>query len=255
MKGTSLGILTGISYISGLDYYESINRLFAEGSSVGDTMRPNPEIVMVSVDCDHYVSLLNSDALDEVALHLLRGVERLVHAGCNLLVIASNTGHIVAPDIEKAFPNLKIVHIADCSAAKIRARGFSNVGLIGTKPTMENDFLKSRLESHDVTTIIPNDSSSRIRIYDIICQELSFNVLRDESRDFMVSEIRAMAERGAQACLLGCTEIELLVLQKDVLEVPLLPSAKIHTAEVADILLGHRQLEELLPSTTPPSPT
>ena len=249
MTGTSLGILTGISYISGLDYYESINRLFTEGSSVGHEMRPNPEILMVSVDCDRYVNLLNADALDEVAQYLLCGVEKLVQAGCNLLVIASNTGHVSVPAINKAFPDLAIVHIADCSAAKLRAIGCSNISLIGTKPTMENDFLMSRLELHGVATTIPSDSSARNRIYDIICQELSYNILRDESRDFMVGEIRAMAKRGAKACLLGCTEIELLVQQEDIPDVPLLPSAEIHTAEVANILLGRRQLEELLPPT------
>ena len=252
MSGAPLGILTGISYISGLDYYESINRLVTEGSSVGHEMRPNPEIVMVSVDCDRYVSLLNTDAYDEVSQHLLRGVEKLVQAGCRLLVIASNTGHIGVPTIEKAFPDLGIVHIADCSAAKVRESGFSKIGLIGTKPTMENDFLTARLESHDIATIVPSDPSARNRIYDIICEELSFNTFRNESRDFMIGEIRSLSDRGAQACLLGCTEIELLVQQEHIPEVPLLPSAKIHTAEVADILLGRRQLEDLLPATTLP---
>ncbi|MCP4044728.1 MAG: amino acid racemase [Gammaproteobacteria bacterium] len=255
MTGASLGILTGISYISGLDYFESINRLVTEGSSIGHLMPPNPEIVMVSIDCDRYVSLLSSDAHEEVSQHLLRGVKKLVRAGCNLLVIASNTGHIGVPAIEKEFPDLGIVHIADCSAARIRESGFSKIGLIGTKPTMENNFLSARLRAHEVTTIVPNDPSARSRIYDIICQELSFNTFRNDSRDFMIGEIRAMADRGAQACLLGCTEIELLIQQEHIPEVPLLPSAQIHTAEIADILLGRRQLEDLLPATSLPSPT
>jgi len=244
-----IGILTGISYVSGLDYYESINRLVTADSKVGDIMSPNPDIVMVSVDCDRYVHFLTERLFAEVDEHLLGGVAKIANAGCDVLVIASNTGHICVPAVRNAFPHLDIIHIADCAAAEIKQSKLSKVGLIGTQATMEEEYLKSRLALHNIDTVIPESPDDRSRIYDIICQELSFNVLRDGSRDFMIDVIRGMQSQGAEACLLGCTEIELLVKQDDIQDVHLLPSAQIHIAGVVDILLGRRKLGNLLPGT------
>ena len=249
MAKSSLGILTGISYVSGLDYFQGINQAVTEKATLGKVMRPNPEIVMASVNCDQYVHLLNSGSYAEVDAHLLSGVQRLVNADCNLLVIASNTGHICVPAVREAFPLLDIVHIADCCAAEVHRRGFSKVGLIGTRPTMEEDYLKTQLSLHNIDTVVPDDANVRDRLYDIICQELSFNIFRDESREFVVNAIRNLTNNGAEACLLGCTEIELLVKQEDIPDVCLLPSAQLHIAAVADILLERLSLDSLLPAT------
>jgi aspartate racemase len=204
---------------------------------------------MVSVDCDRYVQLLTSNKFADVDAHLLSGVAKIVNAGCNLLAIASNTGHICVPAVREAYPELDIVHIADCAAAEMLRLNISKVGLIGTKPTMEEDYLKSRLALHNIAPVIPESPGVRDQIYDIICQELSFNVLRNESRDFMVDVIRGLKSQGAEACLLGCTEIELLVKQDDVPDVHLLPSAQIHIDAIVDILLKRRNPDDLLPAT------
>ena len=190
-------------------------------------MVPNPPIVMASVDCDEYVHYLTLKAFDKVAEHLLIGVRKLAAARCNLLVIASNTGHIAVPAIEKEFPGLRILHIADCFAHRLRQQGISNVGLLGTKPTMEEDYLKSRLSLHGITTVVPEEEELQEEIYEIICQELSLNVLKDDSRAKMVESILGLKARGAEACILGCTEIELLVKQEHVPDLALFPSAEI----------------------------
>ena len=91
MARPRLGILTGISYISGLDYYRGINEKFCAATAQGHLMAPNPDIVTVSVDCDEYVHHLTEKAFDKVAAHLVAGADRLAAAGCDLLVIASNT--------------------------------------------------------------------------------------------------------------------------------------------------------------------
>lgn len=247
MTRPALGILTGISYVSGLDYYRGINERFCADIPEGHLMAPNPPIVMASVDCDEYVHYLTEKAFDKVAEHLLVGVRKLAAARCNLLVIASNTGHIAVPAIEQEFPELRILHIADCFAYRLRQQGMSNVGLIGTKPTMEEDYLKSRLSLHGITTLVPNDEEIREEIYEIICQELSFNVFRDESRANMVESILGLKARGAEACVLGCTEIELLVEQQHVPGLALFPSAEIHIETAADVLLQRVALEDVLP--------
>jgi aspartate racemase len=112
---------------------------------------------------------------------------------------------------------------------------------------MEGDTLKSRLLRHGITTLVPEEEPIQDEIYEIICQELSYNVFRDASRAKMVQVIRGLEARGAEACILGCTEIELLVQQEHVPSLPLLPSAAIHIQTAADLLLGKIELEELLP--------
>ena len=99
-----LGILTGISYVSGLDYYKGINERVTAGREKGYLMPPNPDLMMVSVDCDVYVYNLTQKSFADVAHYLLGGVRRLVAAGCDWLVIASNTGHICVPAVEAAHP-------------------------------------------------------------------------------------------------------------------------------------------------------
>ena len=247
MTSNTLGILTGISYISGLDYYEGINRRVTNKLGKGRVMPPNPKIVMASVDCDRYVHYLTSGQYKKVDEHLLTGVKQLVDAECDYLAIASNTGHISAPAINAAYPKLQLIHIADCAAAAAHEGGFSKIGLIGTQPTMKNDFLKARLKRHNIETIIPESMEDQARIYNIICQELSFNIIKDDSREFIISIISKMVDQGATACLLGCTEIELLVHQENIPNTPLLPSAAIHIKEVSHILLGTRSINDLLP--------
>ena len=249
MTRPALGILTGISYVSGLDYYQGINERFCADTPKGHQMVPNPPIVMASVDCDEYVHYLTLRAFDKVAEHLLVGVRKLAAAGCDLLVIASNTGHIAVPAIEREFPKLRILHIADCFAHRLRRKGIANVGLLGTKPTMEEDYLKSRLSLHGITTVVPEEEELQEEIYEIICQELSFNIFRDESRAKMVESILELRVRGAEACILGCTEIELLVKQEHVPDFALFPSAETHIETAASVLLQKIALEDVLPSS------
>ena len=233
----TLGILTGISYISGIDYFAGINKAVIDGAPNGRIMSPNPLIVMVSLDCDQYVHLLTTRAYREVDEYLLGGVSKLVAAGCSTLLIASNTGHICVPAVRERYPDLNILHIADCCATELLNHGHRKIALLGTQPTMEETYLKGRLAEYGIEAIIPADASDRTRIYEIICQELSFNILRDESRDYLIQIIRDLADQGAEACLLGCTEIELLIQQQHIPDVPLFPSAQIHIAAAANLLL------------------
>jgi aspartate racemase len=244
-----LGILTGISYVSGLDYYRGIHERVLAGKAVGHLMPPNPPLTMVSVDCDEYAFHLTNRAFDQVASFLLAGVDKLVAAGCDLLVIASNTGHICVPAVEVAHPDLRVLHIADCSAYQLKQLGIGQVGLVGTQPTMEESYLHDRLALHGITTVIPDEASVREEIYRIIYEELSLNEFRPESRATVIGAIRALGAQGVEACILGCTEIELLVKQQDVPEVVLLPSAEIHIQFTSDILLGNLSAEEVLPPT------
>jgi aspartate racemase len=242
-----LGILTGISYVSGLDYYRGIHERVLARTPVRHLMPPNPTMTMVSLDCDEYAHHLTEGAFDRVAAYLLQGVDRLVAAGCDLLIIASNTGHICVPTVVAAHPQLDVLHIADCSAHQLKQGGTSQVGLVGTQPTMEESYLSDRLALHGISTMIPEDMAVRQEIYRIIFEELSLNEFRPASRATLVEAIRGLGAQGAEACILGCTEIELLIKQEHVPDLHLLPSAETHIRFAADILLGDLRVEDVLP--------
>mmetsp|Transcript_136823 Transcript_136823/g.381405 ORF Transcript_136823/g.381405 Transcript_136823/m.381405 type:complete len:250 (+) Transcript_136823:61-810(+) len=247
----TIGVLTGVSYVSGLDYYRGINEQVCQLMSKGRQMIPNPPMIMVSVDCDQYVDFLERGDDDGVKEYLLSGVRRIHGAGADFLVIASNTAHICYDRVREALPELPVLHIADTIATAIRGRGFSIVGLLGTEPTMrDGSWLKSRLRRHGVDVLVPAEAADCRRCYDIICQELSFNVLREESRAFFVSLCRSLQTAGAQGVVLGCTEIELLLKAADVPEVPLFCSAELHISAAAQVAAGSARVADF---EAPPS--
>ena len=247
MKEINLGILTGISYVTGIDYYKNINEYFMLNKKPVYSLNPNPKIVMSSVDCDKYVKLLEDKQYDKVSQHLMEGIEKLVNAGCSHLAIASNTGHIAFNNVKESYPDLSIIHIADCLATELKKESYFNVGLIGTKPTMEENYLIDRLKMHGINTIVPSNPKDRTRIYDIICNELSYNNFNNDSRQSIIRIIRNLMGNNFRSCISGCTEIELLVNQKDISDVKIFPSAEIHIKYIVELLLGRLDLSDIEP--------
>lgn len=248
-----MGLLSGISYVSGLDYIRGVSEKVAALVPRGPVMPKNSLIAATFVDCDQYVALLEEEDFPAVARYLVdEGAAPLARAGADFAVIASNTGHIAAELIAAELPGLPLLHIADCTAAEARRVGARTVGLLGTRPTMAHDYLKRRLRAHGLSVLVPEEDADRRRCYDIICQELSFERFLPESRAFFVSLVRGLATRGAGAVVLGCTEIELLVKQADVPEVPLLLSAALHIDAAARVQAGERSLADFLPPSAPP---
>eukprot|EP00440_Ansanella_granifera_P045770 gb/GFBE01049581.1/.p1 GENE.gb/GFBE01049581.1/~~gb/GFBE01049581.1/.p1 ORF type:complete len:252 (+),score=53.26 gb/GFBE01049581.1/:1-756(+) len=244
----TIGMLTGISYVSGIDYYRGINERIAKLLPDGAIMPKNSEMVIVSVDCDEYVRLLT--AKDDVGVqeYLFRGVAKLHATGIDFLIIASNTAHICYSLVRQRLPDLPVLHIADCTAAAARGKG--PVGLLGTEPTMrDGSWLKERLGLHGIEVRVPVSEEDRQRCYKIICDELSFDVFTDESRAFFVDLARKLHnDYGATGgVILGCTEIELLVRQADVPDVPLYRSAELHIDAAARVQAGTVPLEDFRP--------
>ncbi|CAJ1352618.1 unnamed protein product [Effrenium voratum] len=243
----TLGMLTGVSYVSGIDYYRGINERIAKLLPKGNIMAKNSEMVIVSVDCDEYVRLLTENDTPGVQEYLASGVAKLDRAGVDFLVIASNTAHICYSLVRERFPRLPVLHIADCLAAAI-GRG-ATVGLLGTEPTMrDGSWLKERLAQHGVQVIVPQEEEQRQRCYKIICDELSFEIFKEESRSFLGSLSRQLKAQGASGVILGCTELELLLRQEDVPEVLLFRSAELHMDAAAKVQAGEKSIEEFLPS-------
>ena len=226
----ALGLLTGVSYQSGLDYYKNINEQYMKLMPKGKLMSPNPSLAMVSVDCDEYASLLVAKEWDAVSQYLSRGVERLVKAEPDCcLVICSNTAHLAVPLVRQLNPTLPILHIADVTAQAIKAKGLRRVGLLGTEPTMREDYLKAQLARHGVECIVPESDADLQQIFQLIMDELGFGEFKESTRAFFAAQVRALHARGAEGVVLGCTEIELLLRQQDTPEVPLLRMNNLRT--------------------------
>eukprot|EP01059_Diplonema_ambulator_P007027 TRINITY_DN16567_c0_g1_i1.p1 TRINITY_DN16567_c0_g1~~TRINITY_DN16567_c0_g1_i1.p1 ORF type:complete len:249 (+),score=99.68 TRINITY_DN16567_c0_g1_i1:759-1505(+) len=248
MDAKVAGILSGVSYVSGIDYYKGINEQYGELVGSGTGLMPrNPLMIMVSVECDAYAKYLCDKEWGKAQEHLLQGVAMLVKAGVDFIGLASNTAHICSGLVRERYPDVPLVHIADTTAAAIKKAGLSKVGLLGTEPTMRESYLKDQLAKHGIEVMVPDDDEVLSQIFQYIMKELGVNVFKDSTRAYFVEAARGLQARGAQGIILGCTEIELLIQQKHIPDFPVFPSAELHIAALAKVAAGQAQPSEYEP--------
>jgi len=210
-----------MSWESSIEYERVMNAAVRErlgGSHSAD-------LIVRSYDFSKIETLQESGGWDLLAQRLTADALALEAAGAELLVIATNTMHAVAPQVEAAI-GIPLIHIADAAAAAVRAAGLDRVALLGTRYTMEMTFYSDRLEQHGIEVLVP-DEPDRTIVHDIIYDELVRGVVSPTSRDEYLRIIDSLVASGAQGVIAGCTEIELLVTPDDV-SVPLFPTARIH---------------------------
>ena len=218
----TIGLIGGMSWESTQEYYRIINT--AVKKKLGGLH--SAKILMYSVDFGEIM-----DAVKQGERHknkeLLIGISKLLEtSGADMIVICTNTMHRYADEIQKKI-NIPLVHIADATAEKIKEKSITKIGLLGTKPTMEEDFYKGRLnEKYGLDVIIPTDLERRI-IHDVIFNELCLGEIKQTSRDKFIKIIQNLIARGAQGIILGCTEIPLLIKSKDT-TIPLFDTTEIH---------------------------
>ena len=217
----TIGLLGGMSWESTAHYYRVLNETVRD--RVGGLH--SAEIVMHSVDFAPIAELQKQDAWADTAVILGRSARGLADAGAEFLVIATNTMHIVAPQIEAA-AGIPVLHIADPTADAAIAAGVRTLGLLGTRFTMEKDFYTSRLEERGLTAIVP-DEDDRDTVHRIIYDELVLGIVRDESREQYRAVMQRLVDRGAEAIIAGCTEITMLVNAEDT-TVPLFDTTELH---------------------------
>ncbi|MFO7741712.1 MAG: aspartate/glutamate racemase family protein [Anaerolineae bacterium] len=220
-----IGILGGMSPESTVAYYEYITRTYTE--RFGDY--GYPEILIYSVSFQRYVDWPWEERWDLVAEGLSHAAHTLEVAGADVILIATNTMHIVFDEVE-ASVGVPMLSLLDVVGEAIRQHGIETVGLLGTAFAMEKTFYPQALAEKGIAVLVP-DTADRKVVNDIIYNELVAGEIRDASREAFVSVIDKLAERGAGGVILGCTEIPLLVGQHDV-DVPLFDTTVIH-AEAA----------------------
>ncbi len=221
----TIGLLGGMSWESSIEYYRLVNELTRDLRG-GKHSAP---CVMWSLDFAPIAALQAAgewDAAGKLLAGAARGVEG---AGAELLVLCTNTMHRVAAEVQDAV-SIPLLHIGDATADAVAAAGLRRVGLLGTRYTMEADFLRERLERRGLEVLIPPPADRDV-VHDVIYGELVLGVVREQSRAAYRAVIERLVLRGAQGVILGCTEIELLIGPADS-DVPLFPTTRIH-AEAA----------------------
>ncbi|SBS33741.1 Aspartate racemase [Marinomonas aquimarina] len=227
----TIGMLGGMSWESTQGYYRAVN----EGVKQTLGGLHSAKIVLNSVDFAEIEACQRSADWPQAGKLLSQAAQSVEAAGADFLLICTNTMHKVADDIEAAI-NIPLLHVADATGAALQQAGVTKVGLLGTAFTMEQDFYKGRLRAkYDLDVMVPNDADRQM-VHQVIFQELCLGVTSAASKAEYLRVIQSLKAQGAQAVILGCTEIGMLVSQADT-EVPLFDTTAIHAQAAVTIAL------------------
>ena len=231
-KQRTLGIIGGMSWESTQSYYRLIN----EGIKAKLGNLHSADLLIHSVDFAPISELQAQGKWEELGNIMVNSGKRLQAAGAQGLLIATNTMHKVAEQVQAA-TNLPLIHIADATADAIKQQGLTKIALLGTQFTMTEDFYKQRLIDASLQVLIP-DTDARAEVHRIIYDELCQGQLLASSRQYYTQVINELAAQGAEGVILGCTEIGLLISQADS-PIPVFDTTAIHAAAAVQFLLGN----------------
>lgn len=222
----TIGLIGGMSWESTITYYRVINEVIKE--KLGGLH--SAKILLYSVDFDEIEQYQASGRWDKSAEVLADAGERLKRAGADVGVICTNTMHKVFDQVQ-AKVNMPFLHIADTTAEVLREHKITKVLLLGTKYTMTQDFYKERIKKADIEVVVPDENEIEL-INTVIYEELCLGKINQKSRQEYIKIIEKYAEQGAKGVILGCTEIGLLIQQKDI-SIPAFDTAYIHAKSAA----------------------
>lgn len=238
----TIGLIGGMSWESTVPYYREINQ--AVKRALGGLH--SAKLILYSVDFAEVERLQHVGDWAAAGALLTNVAQSLERAGAEGLVLCTNTMHKVAPEIEAAV-HIPLLHIADPTAQAIRQAGHTTVGLLGTRFTMEQAFYRQRLErNHGLTVLIPGEDE-RAQVHQIIYEELCLGQVKADSGAIFLRAIDTLREQGAQAIILGCTEISLLI-EPQHCTLPLFDTTQLHAQSAAAWALNSSP-------TSPPTPS
>lgn len=226
----TIGLLGGMSWESTLSYYRALN----EGVKQRLGGLHSAKVVLYSVDFAEIEALQHQDRWSDTAEILADAAKSVEAAGADFLLLCTNTMHKVAPQLEAQL-TIPLLHIADATARVLLQDDIRQVGLLGTRFTMEQDFYRERLQQAGITVLVP-EQEQRSVVHRIIYDELCRGIISDRSREQYLEIIGSLAVQGAQAVILGCTEIGLLLQQSDT-NMPLYDTTAIHATQAINYAL------------------
>ncbi len=230
----TIGLLGGMSWQSTVSYYQIINRAVAE--RLGGLH--SAKIILYSIDFEELERFQHANQWAEAGSLLADAAVVLQDAGADFLVLCTNTMHRVAPDIEARI-RIPLLHIADPTGQALHVSGCSTVGLLGTRFTMEQDFYRDRLESAFGLTVHVPEAASRKLVHEVIYTELCRGIISESSRTGFKRVVSELVNEGAEAIILGCTELSLLLRSEDV-SVPLFDTTLLHAKAAVSFALDQR---------------
>ncbi len=222
-----LGMIGGTSWHSTIEYYRLLNELV--GDKIGT--QQNPPLLLYSLN----VKLMRENDSEKIKNSYLEIAQKLESAGAKAIIICANTPHMVYDFVQPKI-NVPILHIADAVAREAKQKSYKKLGLLGTRPTMQGDFLQGRLrDKHQIETLIPADNFID-ETHRFISEELTQGKFTDAAKKFYLEQMQLLKERGAEAIILGCTELPMLIKEKDT-EIPLLDTTKLHAEMATEFIL------------------
>jgi aspartate racemase len=228
----TIGMLGGMSWESTLSYYRALN----EGIKLRLGSLHSARICMISVDFDEIEKLQHAGDWDQTGILLAEAARSVERGGADFLLICTNTMHKVAPQIEAAI-DIPLLHIADATGAALQRDGLRRVGLLGTRFTMEQEFYRRRITDNFGIEILIPEASDRARVHDVIYGELCLGQVTESARADYLAVINRLTSAGAEAVILGCTEIAMLVQQRHT-AVPLYDTTALHAQAAIDFALS-----------------
>ena len=228
----TIGLIGGMSWESSIEYYRIINETVK--AKLGGLH--SAKSVMVSVDFAEIEELQHRGEWDEATKLLTAAAQDVENGGADFVIICTNTMHKVADEVQKQI-QIPLLHIADATAQRIKSHNLHQIGLLGTRFTVEEGFYKDRLsEKYGLQVLIPTESEREI-IHHVIYDELCLGEIKPASKEQYLNIMDHLVGNGAEGIILGCTEISLLVGPEDS-SVPLFDTTQIHAEAAVDYALG-----------------
>ena len=224
----TIGLIGGMSWESTSLYYSALNQGVRE--TLGGLH--SAKICLYSVDFHEIEQLQRLGKWQDTADILVKAAKALEAGGADLFLICSNTMHKVAAEVQAAV-KIPLLHIADATANELLTDGITKVGLLGTAFTMQQEFYKGRLVEEFGIEVITPSADQQQRVHEVIYQELCLGQIDKESKRYYLNVIEDLFDQGAQAIILGCTEITLLVQQADT-SIPLYDTTAIHAQSAVE---------------------
>lgn len=227
-----IGLIGGMSWESSKVYYELINQKVKE--QLGGFH--SAKCILFSVDFAEIEALQNFGDWSQLDKIMADAARRLEDAGAEIIVLCTNTMHLCGMAIQENI-SIPFLHIAEATGLEIEKAGIKKVGLLGTRFTMEKDFYKQELTNRfGIETIIPSEKDITL-VHNIIYEELVKGNINEKSRAIYKSIISQLKDDGAEGVILGCTEIPLLIRQKDV-DIPVFDTTEIHAEQAVEMALS-----------------
>lgn len=231
----TLGILGGMSPASTTTYYDVINQKINQIKGANTTA----PLIVYSIDFEQIAECQRQNEWQKAGQILADMAVKLEQIGVDGILLATNTMHKVAPDIQAKI-SVPFLHIVDATAKAINAQNLDKVALLGTQFVMQQDFYKQGLRKFHIESIVP-DENTQAEIHRIIFDELCVGTISEQSKDYFLNVINHLEQQGAKGVILGCTEIGLLINQDD-LDMPVFDTAKLHAQMAVDFILNDKSL-------------